>query len=166
MFGSVLDPLLEQTRQRAIIARLMNPLNTTHRVVLLIPRGLDRLPGFPATVRTIKLMANRLGASILGFVVVAWPEPYQEQFEVMKPDVPTNFVRIGEWDVVLRSVQDNLGADDLLIVLTVRQGSPCWHPAMEHLPGQFAQSVSENLVVLFLSEIERPAGARHSAATA
>ncbi|MBA3968947.1 MAG: cation:proton antiporter, partial [Gemmatimonadetes bacterium] len=60
MFGSVLDPLLEQTRQRAIIARLMNPLNTTHRVVLLIPRGLDRLPGFPATVRTIKLMANRL----------------------------------------------------------------------------------------------------------
>ncbi|MBA2572982.1 MAG: cation:proton antiporter [Gemmatimonadetes bacterium] len=166
MFGSVLDPLLEQTRQRAIIARLMNPLNTTHRVVLLIPRGLDRLPGFPATVRTIKLMANRLGASILGFVVVAWPEPYQEQFEVMKPDVPTNFVRIGEWDVVLRSVQDNLGADDLLIVLTVRQSSPCWHPAMEHLPGQFAQSVSENLVVLFLSEIERPAGARHSAATA
>ncbi|CAN5177486.1 hypothetical protein BH24GEM2_BH24GEM2_15400 [soil metagenome] len=51
-------------------------------------------------------------------------------------------------------------------VLTVRQGSPCWHPAMEHLPGQFAQSVSENIVVLFLSEIERPAGARHSAATA
>jgi hypothetical protein len=60
-----------------MVAKLGHPLNTTQRIVLLIPRGSDHVLGFAEAVRTvIKLLANRLGARIRGYVVGDPAEPY------------------------------------------------------------------------------------------
>lgn len=46
------------------MAKVGHPLNTTRRILLLMPRGRDRVPGFFEMVRALKLMTNRLGAEI------------------------------------------------------------------------------------------------------
>jgi hypothetical protein len=44
IFGSVLDQLLELTKQQVLVAKLGHPLNTTQRIVLLVPPAGQRPP--------------------------------------------------------------------------------------------------------------------------
>jgi hypothetical protein len=93
----VLDQLLEQTRQQVLVAKVGHPLNTTERIVLLIPQGADHTPGFLESVRTLKRLANRLGAVIHGYAVGAPARIYQAHFDSVKPEAPTTLERVDDW---------------------------------------------------------------------
>lgn len=154
IFGSVLDQLLKQTRQLVLVAKLGHPLNTTRRIVLVLPPAIDRQPGFLEAVRTTKLLASGLGASLTGLVVRDDPTSAAERFDATKPQVPVSFERIPEWSGLLRALRDRLRPDDLVVVISAREGTPPWHPRLERLPGQLAGLVPESFVTLYPPEVE------------
>jgi hypothetical protein len=75
IFGTVLDHLLEVTRQHVIVAKVGHPLNTTSRVILIVPRGSDRISGFFEALRALKRMTSRLGAELRVYLVGAAGRP-------------------------------------------------------------------------------------------
>jgi Kef-type K+ transport system membrane component KefB/mannitol/fructose-specific phosphotransferase system IIA component (Ntr-type)/nucleotide-binding universal stress UspA family protein len=152
IFGSVLDQLLEETRQQVLVAKLGHPLNTTERLVVVVPRGSDRVPGFPETAALVKRMANRLGASILGVVVEGPRERYLEHFERIKPDASTHFERAPGWPEALGMLRERLRRDDLVMVLSARSGGISWHPVLDRLPGELARSTPESFLLVYPSE--------------
>jgi Kef-type K+ transport system membrane component KefB/mannitol/fructose-specific phosphotransferase system IIA component (Ntr-type) len=149
VFGTVLDQVLEETRQQVIVAKLGHPLNTTRRLVVLIPHGSNHLPGFGESVRTLKLMANRMGASIRGLSVEAPAAPFRQLFQTIRPDVPTTMERRASWREAVEALGRDLAPDDLVVVLSSRRGSVPWTPVLERLPGRLADLVPESFIMIY-----------------
>jgi Kef-type K+ transport system membrane component KefB len=159
IFGTVLDQVLQQTRHQIIVAKLGHPLNTTERIVLLIPRGTDHVPGFPAAAGTVKLLANRLGARISGYAVGDPASIYVDQFNALQPTAPCTFDAAPDWPTTLRRLAADLRRDDLVVVFGARRGSLAWVPALERLPVRLAGLVPESFLVIYPAEIVAPAAA-------
>jgi Kef-type K+ transport system membrane component KefB/mannitol/fructose-specific phosphotransferase system IIA component (Ntr-type)/nucleotide-binding universal stress UspA family protein len=158
MFGGVLDQLLGQTKQQVLVTKVGHPFNTTERIIVLIPQGADHTPGFLESVRTVKQMANRLGTTIQGYTVGAPARLYQNHFEAVKPEAPTTLERASDWNDVLKMLSSDLRADDLVVVLSARQGTIAWHPALERLPAALANLVPESFIMMYPSEVVPSAG--------
>jgi Kef-type K+ transport system membrane component KefB/nucleotide-binding universal stress UspA family protein len=156
VFGSVLDRLLEVTGEQVLVTKLGHPLNTTERVIVLIPRGSDHMAGFFEAVATIKLLANRLGASIAGFAVAPQSEPYEAHFAAVRPAAPSEFTHVGSWDEIVRNLPMLVRPDDLVLILGARQGAVAWDPHIDRLPAILSALVPESFVALYPAE-PRPA---------
>jgi Kef-type K+ transport system membrane component KefB/nucleotide-binding universal stress UspA family protein len=153
IFGSVLDQVLEQTRQQVLVAKVGHPLNTAERVVLLIPRGADHMTGFPESVQTIKQLANRLSAEIVAYTVDAPDDIYLRHLETARPEAPVTAERLESWNAALRKLSEILRRDDLVVVLSARRGALAWDPALERLPGYLAALVPESFILMYPSEV-------------
>jgi Kef-type K+ transport system membrane component KefB/mannitol/fructose-specific phosphotransferase system IIA component (Ntr-type) len=151
MLGTVLDKVLEDTRQLTLVAKLGHPLSTTRRIVLLVPVGSDRHPGFPGAVRTVKKVAHGLGAPVVAATVGTAHEPYVEYFGAVRPDVPTSFRHPGGWPEALRWLEQEVHRDDLVMVLSAREGRVSWSPELADIPGVLAELVPESFVMIYPS---------------
>jgi mannitol/fructose-specific phosphotransferase system IIA component (Ntr-type) len=134
--------------------------------VVLIPRASDRIPGFFAIVRAIKLMANRLGAGVQGFVVGGAPDAYTRHFASTRPEAPVRVDRLARWNAVPRRLRAELGPDDLVVLLSARPGALSWHPALARIPAALAELAPESFLVIYPAETETGPGLARSPAAA
>jgi Kef-type K+ transport system membrane component KefB/mannitol/fructose-specific phosphotransferase system IIA component (Ntr-type)/nucleotide-binding universal stress UspA family protein len=162
IFGTVLDQLLERTRQQVLVAKLGHPMETTQRIVLLIPEASDHVPGFLQAVRTVKLMANRLGASIEGYVVGQPAETYEAHLERVKPAAPATLEQAPSWTELVTRLKQDVRRDDLVVVLSARRGAVSWVPALERLPARLASLVPESFIIFYPAETAPPSAPREA----
>jgi Kef-type K+ transport system membrane component KefB/mannitol/fructose-specific phosphotransferase system IIA component (Ntr-type) len=154
IFGSVLDQLLDETRQLVLVARLAQPLNTTKRVWLIVPPAAELASGFGGALRVVKLIAARLGAPLTATVVAASGELYQRHLQRTPPETPVTVERAAGWDELLQQLESWLQPDDLCIVLSSRRGRPAWQRELERLPAQLASLGSECFIIGYPAEPE------------
>ncbi|HSJ26189.1 MAG TPA: cation:proton antiporter [Longimicrobiales bacterium] len=153
IFGTVLDQVLEQTRQQVLVAKLGHPLNTTKRIILLLPEASDRVPGFLQSVRTLKLLANRLGARMEGYVVGEAVDGYEAALKRVKPTAPAELEEVPSWTELFTRLRPHVQQDDLVVVLSARRGAVSWSPSLERLPARLAGLVPESFLIFYPSEI-------------
>jgi Kef-type K+ transport system membrane component KefB/mannitol/fructose-specific phosphotransferase system IIA component (Ntr-type) len=163
IFGTVLDQLLEQTRQHVIVAKLGHPLNTTSRVVLLLARGSELIPGYSDALRTVKLVASRLGAALHVGVVGADADPYAAHLDARPPEVPVSVATVGSWRAAPEWLRGQVRRDDLVVLLSGRRGSIAWHPALARMPSLVAGLPAASFLVMYPSELN-PVGSADAAA--
>jgi mannitol/fructose-specific phosphotransferase system IIA component (Ntr-type) len=154
VFGTVLDQLLEQSRQLVLVVKLGHPLNTTKRLVLVLPGAIDHNPGFWGALTTAKTLAAELGAGILGLVVGGVAERYGQLCDGIKPQVPSSWEAIPRWGMLLPELRGRLRPDDLVVVMSARRGTLAWHSRLERLPGQLARLVPESFIIMYPSQIQ------------
>jgi Kef-type K+ transport system membrane component KefB/mannitol/fructose-specific phosphotransferase system IIA component (Ntr-type) len=154
VFGTVLDQLLEQTRQMVIVAKMGHPLNTTERIVLVIPPQADRHPGFMGAAGALKTLTSEVDARFEALVVEEAAERYEELFKKAEPELPMEFETVEGWGPLLWELRTRLEPQDLVVVLSSRQGAVTWHRELEKLPGQLSSLVPESFLVVYPSEVE------------
>ncbi len=154
IFGSVLDRVLERSSPMVLVAKLGHRLNTTRRLIVLLPPGADHERGFFGAVETVKTMAHRLGSEIVAITVGEPAEPYGADFEAVRPDAPISFERAASWSDVLPELERLVEPDDLVVVLSARQGTVAWTRELDRLPGQLARLAPESFVMLYPSLME------------
>ena len=154
IFGSVLDQLLEETRQLVLVARLGHPLNTTRRVVLVLPPAIERHPGFLEAVRTVKAVAAGVGAPVRALVVKTDPERLREPYASAGGQLPTTWERLADWSALRPELEGTLQRDDLVVVVGARRGTLPWNPRLERLPVLLAGLVPESFIILYPPEAE------------
>jgi Kef-type K+ transport system membrane component KefB/mannitol/fructose-specific phosphotransferase system IIA component (Ntr-type) len=159
IFGTVLDQLLEQTRQLVLVAKLGHPLNTTKRIVLIVPPGGKHHPGFFGALQATKLMASELGARIKALVVSGDTARYEKLYAQVKPQVPAEWEFVDRWQKLPSLLREQLRPDDLVVVLSARRGAVSWHRELERLPALLATLGPESFLVVYPSETE-PAAKR------
>ena len=158
IFGTVLDQLLEQTRQQVLVTKVAHPFNTTERIILLIPEGTDHTPGFLEALQTLKTLANRLGAAVQAYTIAAPSQAYQLHLDSVRPEAPSTVERAADWNDALALVSNEVRRDDLVVVLAARRGAIAWDPAMERLPGELASLVPESFIMMYPSEVRPSVG--------
>ncbi|MCL7749134.1 cation:proton antiporter [Halalkalibacter alkaliphilus] len=154
IFGGVLDQLLERTTQMVLVSMLGHPLNTTKRIVILIPSGFDHKSGYYQSVQVVKKMANQLGATIACFVVKDNIKSYEKSFNEVKPDVKVSITSLESWNEWHNTYNPLLRADDVVIVFSARRGTVAWHPQLERLPRVLAHSGPESFIIVYPRELE------------
>jgi Kef-type K+ transport system membrane component KefB/mannitol/fructose-specific phosphotransferase system IIA component (Ntr-type) len=164
IFGTVLDQLLDQTRQLIIVAKLGHPLNTTARVILVVPPGSKQHPGFFAAVQAVKLMASELGTPLLGLVIEGDTARYQQIVGEISPQVPEEWRFLPRWRDLIPTLRDTLEPDDLVIVLSARRGAISWHRELERLPAALPVEGVDTFLMVYPSDTE-PASKRDFAGT-
>lgn len=149
--GSVLDQLLQDNAQAMLVCRLLHPVSTTQRIVVMMPPLIDREPGFGETIRTLKQLARQLSASIHFHAAARDLRQLEASVNRIRPLCPTQFSRMPT-DVAM---EESLGAEpdehDLVVLLSTREGRLAWTPALQRLPLQLSQRFAQSNLVLFFS---------------
>ncbi|WP_062048096.1 cation:proton antiporter [Bacillus sp. JCM 19034] len=152
IFGGVLDQLLERTSQMVLVSKLEQPLNTTKRIVILIPSGFDHKIGFYEPIKVAKRMANQIGATIAVYVMKDEVQPYQKGFQKVKPDAQVTITKLESWHEWNEEYLPKLKKDDIVIVFSARRGTIAWHPQLELLPRVLANATSKSFIMVYPTE--------------
>lgn len=153
-FGPLLEPLLERTRQTVLALCGAHPLNTTRRVVLVLPPQSRRGRGYHEALALVKTFASRLGAPILGVTIGENPDRYRDRIAEIRPQVATTLRTVGGWEELGGFLRTEAGVEDVVVVMSARRRTVAWHPELAALPNALSGTVPGNLVVLFPSEAE------------
>jgi Kef-type K+ transport system membrane component KefB/mannitol/fructose-specific phosphotransferase system IIA component (Ntr-type) len=159
MFGGVLDQLLQRTRQAVVAARVERPVNTTGRVVLLLPPAIERHAGFGDALRTVNLLASGAGADLEAISIGGEPERLKALHAQVKPALPAAWERVDGWGELLERLGARVRPGDLVVLASARRGTLAWHPRLVRLPEQLAALVPGSLLLVYPAEPELADGA-------
>lgn len=157
IFGTVLDQLLERTRQMVLVARLGHPLNVTRRLVVLVPPAADRHPGFADALATVNRIASGIGAGMTGIVVGTEAERMKQLHAAARPQVAAEWQAVADWTALAEWLEGALRREDLVVLVGARRGTVAWHPRLERLPARLAQLAPESFLAVYPAEAEAPA---------
>lgn len=157
IFGTVLDQLLERTRQTLLVAKLSHPLSVTQRLVVLFPPGIDRHPGFPHALSTVNRIASGVGAGMAGVVVGTEAERVKGVHAAARPQVAAEWLAVQDWGALAAWLRESLRREDLVVLMAARRGTVAWHPRLARLPGELAGLAPESFLAVYAPESESPA---------
>lgn len=157
IFGTVLDQLLERTRQTVLVAKLGHPLGVTRRLVVLFPPGIDRHPGFQHALATVNRIASGVGAAMAGVAIGSDAERLKGLHGEARPQVAAEWQAVGDWAALGDWLQASLRREDLVVLMGARRGTVAWHPRLARLPGELAEMAPESFLAVYAPESEAPA---------
>jgi Kef-type K+ transport system membrane component KefB/mannitol/fructose-specific phosphotransferase system IIA component (Ntr-type) len=159
ILGSVLDHILESSPQSVFVCRFVAPLNTTKRVRLILPRFVEREPGFGEAMRMIRLMTNKLNAKLICYTPEADPSLVESRVTKIKPSVPTEFETISPWFDLVNLLGEDVERDDLIVLISAREGRLSWSPELNRLPRRLVERFrDQNLIMHYPTELAPEAG--------
>lgn len=153
IFGNVLDQVLKDSRCEVAVCRTVRPLNTHQRVVVVIPPGIRREPGFGHTLHTLRHLVGQLGCTL--HLVVSENEHASIRRRVETLFRPGTFrtTALAGWGDLLGELTHLLKLEDVLVLVNVREGTVAWRPALNRLPNQLATTfATHSFVTLYVQE--------------
>ncbi len=163
LFGSVLDQLVVECEQKVIVARLTIALNTTKRLILLVPPFAERERDFDGTIAEIKRLSKQLGAPIRVVSTSLSQEDLAGRVGKIKPEATLEFDEAVSWPDSRRKVFAEATKDDLVVLLGARRGTVSYQPGLERLPRTLAERLPETgflIVYPPLETLDHPSGER------
>ncbi|WP_290819084.1 cation:proton antiporter [Halovivax sp.] len=139
IFGSVIDQVLQRTTLPVLISRLGHPVNTTKRIHVVLPIGVDHHEGFYEAVHMIKRLAASLGVPMTVHVVGASARQYEQLFDLVEEEATAEFEEISGWERVMPTLEARSDEDDLIVAVSPRAGDVGWHDELAGLPSAFAE---------------------------
>ena len=155
VFGGVLDGVLKESRTMVVVARLVAPLATAKRLIVLVPPLLYREAGFARAIRVLKNMAAQTGMQVVVFGLDDEVDVLGDRIKTARPSTSVEVRPLGTWRDAMSALDGAMGPTDVLALLSVRTGAVAWRPAFQRLPRVLARRFSDNdLVLVYLSETE------------
>jgi Kef-type K+ transport system membrane component KefB len=156
ILGSILDEIINGTEELLLVCRFTKlPLNTTSRVVVILPQYAERESGFLGAVLAIKQIASKLGAKLCLVVLDKAAESIKELIEEIKPSVDTDYLPLPKWSNLIKTLNKNILKNDLLILSSARYERISWNYDTDLLPRKITSRFRENnFIAIFPSEID------------
>ena len=148
IFGSVIDQVLERTALPVFVSRLGHPINTTRRLFVVCPIGVDHHEGFYESVHVVKRLAARLGVPMTVFVVDGRAHQYERLFDFVETEATAKFEEISGWERLVTELTERTTEDDLVVTLSPRAGDVGWHEELSDLPGTLVDLPPESFIVI------------------
>ena len=148
MFGSIIDQVLRRTTLPVVISRLGHPINTTQRLFVVVPPGVDHHEGFYEAVHIIKRLAIQLGTPMTALVVDGSAHQYERLFGLVEQEFTAEFEEVSSWSRLVPELEDRTGSDDLIAVLSPRAGSVGWHEELGDLPDRLVELPPESFIAV------------------
>ncbi len=156
IFGSILDQLLQKIDEMVMVCKIQKPINTVKRVVIAVPPYASLEPGFSGAVRSLKLMVDQVGGTLTIVAPKERMKNVEKRIKKVKPDIETEFVSIEGWGNLPAWMDKHTLKDDLFVLLSAREGSLSWRPALDRLPRVISQRYPDlGFITVYPSEVEQ-----------
>jgi Kef-type K+ transport system membrane component KefB/nucleotide-binding universal stress UspA family protein len=152
LFGNTIDQLLQRTNELLVIANLTEPLNTTERLLVVLPGRIAAHPGFHEGIHLVHQAADQLGISAHYLLVNGNTDVYESRIESIEPDVPFDIEPIDGWSGFRSEAEEQFDEGDFVVALTPREGTRGWDSHLDDLPQRLATHAPENVSIVYLPE--------------
>ena len=154
-FGGVLDGVLAGSRAMTVVARLSRPLAAATRLIILVPPLVWREAGFARALRTLAVLASQKGLAVTVFAVNEDREVVAERIKRTRPALEGDIRGLEDWREAIGAMDRFAARGDVVALLSVREGTLAWRPALYRLPRVLARRFPEtDLLTIYLSETE------------
>jgi Kef-type K+ transport system membrane component KefB/mannitol/fructose-specific phosphotransferase system IIA component (Ntr-type) len=155
VFGSVLDQFLEESQAMVFVSRLVHPLASQRRVLLLVPPYAEREPGFGKALAAVKTLAARAGMGLRVLVPADAVDDLRSRIERTDPEAAFRMHPLDAWADLVPELDNTVREGDLLCLISVRRGTVTWRPGLLRLPRLLASRFSNHdSITVYLSEEE------------
>ncbi|NBC66232.1 MAG: PTS transporter subunit EIIA [Bacteroidetes bacterium] len=159
IFGSILDQLLLEIDEMVMVSRISKPISTHTRILIAVPPFASTESGFSGAIRSLKLMADQTGDQLVFVLTSEQKEYVQKRIEKVKPNLETEFQTIEKWSDLPYWLDKTVHDDDIFVLISAREGSLSWRPALDRLPRVVAQRYPElSFITVYPSEAETDSG--------
>jgi len=153
IFGQVLDRLLEQTSELVMVCKIEQPVNTFQKIIVVIPPMSQRQSGFEEAILTTKTLSLQSGLKTTVFASSFDMPKTSELFEPAKTSSSITLTTVETWSDIFNIIGQTVGDNDLVVLLSCRQGSLAWQPGLDQLPRYFIKNFPKtSLIVGYPSE--------------
>ncbi|SDL11443.1 Kef-type K+ transport system, membrane component KefB [Catalinimonas alkaloidigena] len=154
LFGSVLDNVVQKTSQMILVTKLLRPLNTVRKMVVVVPPDAEWEPGFVAWVETLRTICRQTVGKVHLFGTESSLKVIDNRLREEKPSVDTVLRPFDDWENFLILARE-VGVEDLLILVNARARTLSYHDYLDRLPRLLSQYFEENSFIIFYPEQQR-----------
>lgn len=152
IFGTVMHHLTEKCPSRLLFCRLIRPLNTTGRLMVLFPPLSSRRRNLSALIRDIKMLAQRIGSELRIYAMENEAFLLEALIQKARPSCRLSSAEAGTWEKLQQSFFAEIKPDDMIVLPVDRRNGILWTPAFEYLPERITERFPEvNLLVAYPS---------------
>lgn len=156
IFGSILDQLLEEADEMIFVCKINRPINTFKRIFVAVPPFSSLEVGFAGSIRSIKLMADQMGAELIMVTTTERKDTLVNASEDIKPELDIDYRAFKTWSELPAWIENNKKEDDLFVILSARKGSISWRPALDRLPRVISQKYPAlSFITIYPSEVRQ-----------
>ncbi len=148
-FGAKMERLLRETNRMVLICRLLNPVNTLRRMVILVPPSAEYESGFRLWLTTLGRLAGNLGCRTVFICNPALQRIITGVLASEPLELRLEFRNMEQWDDFV-VMSNRIADDDLLAVVSARPGSLSYSSDMQEMDSFLQKYFTQvNLMVLF-----------------
>ncbi len=149
IFGSIADNLLVKTKQSIIISKIIQPLNTYKRIVVLLSPNAELESGFNLVVRKINAILKQVGTNAQIYGQQKTIEAFIKLVNDKKRDF-YNYLIVNSFDD--NDIIDKVKEDDLYIFLSSRKQTVSYDFHIDNMPKALNKNYEFTSFVLFYPE--------------
>lgn len=149
VFGNTIDQVRDRTTDPILVSHLGIPINTTSKILLVLPPAINYHDGFLETVYHMKRLAESLGTPMEAIAVGnrTAPERYEELIGSVEPEMAVPVRSVNGW-AGLRADLRETGTDTLVAPIKPRKGGIGWAPELQRLPNQIVDAPAESFIII------------------
>ncbi|SEW33600.1 cation:proton antiporter [Chitinophaga arvensicola] len=151
IFGTTLDNVLQRVWETVYVCNFHSPLNTTKKMVLVMPPNAEYELGFLHYMQKMFMLAKQAGARLLVFCnekTQTITAGFAEQTKMSVDLSFRQFDTIEDFLVLSREIT----RDDLVVVVTARKSTLSYHAYMDGIPAKLERHFKDNNVILLYPE--------------
>lgn len=151
IFGTVLDNLLDNTEQMILVCKIIQPLNTTGRLIVVVPTNAELERGFMRWIRSVKLLSTQLGAPIVFRGRRRTLNKLKSVIADSKPTVEAEYAPYNNLNEFATTKSD-LQNDDMVIVISARKRTVSYNSNMDYVPRVLSRNYKNNSFIVIYPE--------------
>lgn len=142
-FGMFTESLLSQTHRQIMIAKLLMPVNTLRRIIVVAPEKAEYEVGFTKWVLQLCRMSEELGCRIHFYAMRNTLIQLQRFIQHRHIGREAEFSEMDDWEELM-SLAGQVEHDHLFVVVSSRAGSISYQSSFDKLPSQISKYFSNN----------------------
>jgi Kef-type K+ transport system membrane component KefB len=151
LFGNLHDNLLKRSEKMIFLTRIVQPLNTISRIVVVVPPKAAFEKGFGRWLNVVKTFAKQTGCDIVIWADNDTNEAIQSVLLTAKINTPIKYREFEDWEDFL-ILSREVAKDDLFVVVTARPGSISYQTVLDSIPKKISKHFKKTNVILLYPE--------------
>jgi Kef-type K+ transport system membrane component KefB len=149
IFGNIADNLLLKTKQSIIISKIIQPLNTYNKVILVLTPNAELESGFNLVVRKINTILKQIGTGSIIYGQQKTIDAFIKLVNDKKKEF-YNYLTVTSFDD--SDIVDKVNTDDLYVFLSSRKQTVSFDFHVDNMPKSLNKNSEFSSYILFYPE--------------
>jgi Kef-type K+ transport system membrane component KefB len=131
-FGSIMTQLLENTHINILVSKMLQPINTLSKIVIIIPQNAALESGFNHWLTIVKRLSGQLGKNLTFYVADSDCVFFKNLFKNQRPILDAVVEPFKDWESFERA-ETFVSNNDLLLIVSAREQTVSYQRGMDRL---------------------------------